>query len=194
MPKSRHETSATPMTLRLLLLALLTASSISSAHGLTLHGPVPMSGDRLDHAQVNDGFGCAGGNRSPALKWVRVPAGTRSLALTIFDVDAPTGSGWWHWVVYDIPAGAKGLAAGTGNVDSMQLPRGTKQARNDFGQQGYGGACPPKGDKPHRYVVTLYALDVATLDAPADASPAMIGYLLHRHRIAQSSVTATYSR
>lgn len=183
-----------PMTLRILLPVLLAASSMTSAHGMTLRGPVAMSGDRLHHAQVNSSYGCTGGNRSPALHWVRVPTGTRSLALTIIDVDAPTGSGWWHWVTYDIPSATKGLEAGAGTVNSAQLPRGTKQARNDFGQPGYGGACPPKGDKPHRYVITLHALDVATLDAPADASPAMIGYLIQQHRIAQSSVTATYSR
>ncbi len=183
-----------PMTLRILLPVLLAASSMSSAHGLTLHGPVAMSGDRFHHAQVNSSYGCTGGNRSPALHWVRVPTGTRSLALTIFDVDAPTESGWWHWVVYDIPAGTSGFDAGAGAVDNTQLPLGAKQARNDFGQKGYGGACPPKGDKPHRYVITLYALDVATLDAPVGASPAMVGNLLQQHRIAQSSVTATYSR
>lgn len=182
------------MSVRVLLPLLLTTSSIASAHGLTLHGPVTMSGDRIPHAQVNDGYGCTGRNHSPALTWVRAPSNTRSLALTIFDLDAPTGSGWWHWVTYDIPSSAKGFEARAGTVGRPQLPAGTKQARNDFGQQGYGGPCPPKGDKPHRYVITLYALDVATLDAPADASPAMIGYLIHQHRIAQSSVTATYSR
>ena len=182
------------MSVRILLPLLLTASSIASAHGLTLHGPVALSGDRLPHAQVNDGYGCTGSNHSPALTWVRAPADTKSFVLTIFDLDAPTGSGWWHWVVYDIPAGAKGLEVGAGTVDGTQLPPGTKQARNDFGQAAYGGACPPPSDKPHRYVFTLYALDVPTLNAPVDASPAMVGYLLHQHRIAQSSVTALYAR
>lgn len=182
------------MSVRVVFPLLLTASTIASAHGLTLHGPVAMSGDRLPHAQVSDGYGCTGRNHSPGLTWVRAPADTKSFVLTIFDLDAPTGSGWWHWVVYDIPAGTKGLEAGAGTINSTQLPPGTKQARNDFGQISYGGACPPKSDKPHRYVFTLYALDVPTLDAPADASPAMVGYLLHQHRIAQSSVTALYSR
>jgi len=124
------------MTLRLLLPVLLTMSTMASAHGLTLRGPVAMSGDRLPHAQVNDAFGCTGANRSPALKWLRVPKGTRSLAITVFDVDAPTGSGWWHWVVYDIPTETTGVAAGAGAVDGTHLPRGTRQARNDFGQRG----------------------------------------------------------
>lgn len=182
------------MPFRFLFLALFSISAKASAHGLTLHGPVATSGDRLPHAQVNDAFGCTGGNRSPALKWVRIPKGTRSLALTVFDQDAPTGSGWWHWVVYDIPAGTDALAGGAGTEVATDLPHGSKQARNDFGQRAYGGACPPKGDKPHRYVVTLYALDVPTLNAPEDASPAMIGYLIHQHRLAQSSVTAVYAR
>lgn len=178
----------------LMPLALFAASATGSAHGLTLHGPVAVSGDRLPQAQANDAFGCNGANRSPALRWVRVPGDARSLAVTVFDMDAPTGSGWWHWVVYDIPADAAGLASGAGTVAGTELPQGARQARNDFGQRAYGGACPPKGDKPHRYLVTLYALDAASLGAPEDASPAMIGYLIHQHRIAQSSVTATYSR
>ena len=182
------------MSRSLLLLALLAVSPMASAHGLTLRGPVAMAGDRLPHAQVNDGYGCTGANLSPALRWLRVPKGTRSLALTVFDVDAPGGSGWWHWVVYDIPANANGLNAGAGAPDGASLPNGSRQALNDFGQRGYGGACPPKGDRPHRYVVTLYALNVASLKAPDDATPAKIGELLQRHRIAQSSVTATYGR
>lgn len=182
------------MMLCLMFLALFATSATGSAHGLTLHGPVAMSGDRLGHAQVHDAFGCHGANRSPGMRWVRIPNGTKSLALTILDVDAPTGSGWWHWVVYDIPADATGLTEGAGTATSTVLPLGAKQARNDFGQRAYSGACPPKGDKPHRYVITLHALDTATLGAPEDASPAMIGYLIHLHRIAQSSVTATYSR
>lgn len=182
------------MTLRMLLLLVLTVSAGTSAHGLTLHGPVAMSGDRLSHWQVSDASGCHGTNRSPALRWVRVPPGTRSLALTVFDVDAPAGTGGWHWVMYDIPAGTSGFSAGIGAVNTDQLPTGAKQARNDFGQQGYAGACPPKGDKPHRYVFTVYALDVASLDVPTDASPATIAGLLHQHRVGQSSVTATYSR
>lgn len=182
------------MTLRKLLLFLLAVPTMASAHGLTLHGPVAMSGDPLSHWQVNDAYGCNGANRSPALRWVRVPPGTKSLALTVFDMDAPTGAGWWHWLVYDIPVGTSGLGAGAGAVNASQLPAGAKQARNDFGQRSYGGACPPKGDKPHRYVFTVYALDVALLEAPNDASPAMIGTLLSRHRLGQSSVTATYSR
>lgn len=182
------------MPFRLLLPALLTASAMASAHGLTLHGPVATSGDRLPHAQVNDAYGCTGGNRSPVLQWVRIPKGTQSLAITVFDPDAPTGSGWWHWVLYDIPANTEGLASGVGTASAADLPHGAKQARNDFGQRAYGGACPPKGDKPHRYVITLYALDVPSLDAPEDASPAMIGYLIHQHRIAQSTVTSVYAR
>lgn len=176
------------------LTALLLFSSSAFAHGLTLTGPVRMSGDRLAHAQVLDGFGCNGGNRSPALRWLRPPANAKSYAITVFDIDAPTGSGWWHWVVYDIPATTDHLEAGAGDAHGNRLPAGARQARNDFGQQAYGGACPPKGDKPHRYIFTLHALDVARLEAPADASPAMIGFLIGQHRIAKASLTALYSR
>lgn len=176
-----------------LTVSLLLSSSVS-AHGLTLQGPVQVSGDPLPNAQVLDGFGCNGGNRSPALRWLRPPVGSKSYAITVFDVDAPTGSGWWHWVVYDIPADVDRLEAGIGDATGEKLPAGAQQARNDFGLKAYGGACPPKGSKPHRYVFTVHALDVATLGAPADASPAMIGFLVGQHRIATASITATYAR
>lgn len=115
-------------------------------------------GRTLNLAQVGADYGCTGGNLSPALKWKNAPAATRSFAVTVYDPDAPTGSGWWHWVVYDIPAAANGLPAGAGV--SAALPAGTKQGRNDAGMHSYGGACPPPGDKPHRYVFSVYALRV----------------------------------
>lgn len=178
----------------LFALALALPAAAATAHGFTLHGPVAIAGDRLPQAQVADGFGCRGGNRSPALHWVRAPAGTRSFAVTVFDMDAPTGSGWWHWIAYDLPAGTTRLPAGAGTADGAGLPAGARQARNDFGAPGYGGACPPVGDAPHRYVFTVHALDVDALEIPADATPAMVRFLIHRHAIAQASVTARYAR
>ena len=140
------------------------------------------------------GLGCTGGNFSPSLAWSDAPAATRSFAVTLYDPDAPTGSGWWHWVVYDIPAGVRGLATGAGAPSGLLLPRGAHQARNDYGAPGYGGPCPPAGDKPHRYVFTVYALDVPSLGVTANASAALIGLNLHAHAIAAASLVIYHGR
>ncbi|MER3616151.1 YbhB/YbcL family Raf kinase inhibitor-like protein [Klebsiella pneumoniae] len=123
------------------------------------------------------GFGCTGGNVSPQLAWKNAPAGTRSFAVTVRDPDAPTGSGWWHWTVVNIAS----------SVFSIQC-------RNDFGYAGFGGACPPAGDKPHRYRFTVWALDVPTLPVDAGASGALVGYLLHSHALASAQLTAMAGR
>src|SRR6266571_4858543 len=107
-------------------------------------------GATIAEAQVFKGFGCEGKNVSPSLAWRNAPAGTKSFAITVYDPDAPTGSGWWHWIVFDIPADVTSLPAGVGNPASGQTPKGAVQSKNDFGKPGYGGPCPPQGDKPHR--------------------------------------------
>ncbi len=147
----------------------------------------------LADAQVFDGMGCTGQNQSPQLAWHDPPAGTKSYVVTAYDPDAPTGSGWWHWVVYDVPASASGLPRGAGSGQG-QLPEGAQQGRTDFGKPGYGGACPPPGDKPHRYVFTVYALKVDKLEVPPDASPAMIGFMTKANALASASLTAHYAR
>jgi Raf kinase inhibitor-like YbhB/YbcL family protein len=151
--------------------------------------PDSMLGDQ----QVFNGFGCSGANVSPQLSWTDPPAGTKSFVLTVYDPDAPTGSGWWHWVVYDIPATAKELPQGAGSGKAA-LPEGAKQARTDFGAPGFGGACPPPGDKPHRYIFTLHALKTEQLDVPADASPALIGFMTRANALGSASFTAKYAR
>ncbi|MFL5595540.1 MAG: YbhB/YbcL family Raf kinase inhibitor-like protein [Gemmatimonadaceae bacterium] len=146
---------------------------------------------RITAAHVYNGMGCNGQNISPALNWSNAPAGTRSFAVTAYDPDAPTGSGWWHWIIYNIPASATGLPAGAGNRNA---PRGSAQGLTDFGSKGYGGPCPPVGDKPHHYHFTVFALKVDRLDVPGNAMPAMIGFNLNANKIATARVTALYSR
>ncbi|KGI78237.1 hypothetical protein LF63_0107875 [Oleiagrimonas soli] len=131
---------------------------------------------------------CGGDNRSPRIHWSHAPAGTRSFALTVFDPDANHGAGWWHWVVIDLPAGTHTLA------ENAPLPTPARSLRNDFGQRGWGGPCPPAGDPPHHYVFTLYALDVARLALPADASPASAMASVRAHERAQARTTFVYGR
>jgi Raf kinase inhibitor-like YbhB/YbcL family protein len=112
----------------------------------------------------------------------------------VYDPDAPTGSGFWHWVVFNIPATATNLSQGIAVDDKTRLPAGSIQSRTDMGVPGFIGACPPKGDKPHRYQFTLYALDVASLPLTADATPAMVGFNVHFHTLAKAQVQAVYQR
>ena len=143
---------------------------------------------------VFNSFGCTGDNVSPALRWQGAPAGTKSFAVTVYDPDAPTGSGWWHWVVFNLPADATGLAQGVGDPAAGRLPAGAIQSRTDFGVPGWGGPCPPPGDKPHRYIFTLYALKVPKLDLPERATAAVAGFMIHFNVIDKASFTATYGR
>jgi Raf kinase inhibitor-like YbhB/YbcL family protein len=172
--------------------ALLFGASLSAAAGgFNLTSPEIKDGQRLADAQVANVFGCNGGNKAPALEWRGAPKNTKSFAVTAYDPDAPTGSGFWHWVVFDIPANAQGLPAA---VMTSALPAGARQGRNDAGSRDFLGACPPKGDKPHRYVFTVHALKTAKLDVPDDASPALIGFMINANRIVKASFTAKYGR
>lgn len=159
---------------------------------MTLNSPELAGKARIPDAHVFGGFGCSGANRSPSLSWSAVPAGTKSIAVTMYDPDAPTGSGWWHWVVYNLPASTTGLAAGVGS--GVGLPAGAVQGRTDFGTTGYGGPCPPVGDKPHRYVFTVFVLKAEKLELPADATAAMVGFNLNANAIARAQFTAFYGR
>ena len=163
-----------------------------TAHAFDIKSSDIRNDQPLSASQVYKGFGCNGANLSPEIEWTGAPAGTRSLAVTVYDPDAPTGSGWWHWVAYDIQASARKLESGAGQAG--KLPPGAKHGRNDFGTYDFGGACPPAGDKPHRYVVTVYALKIEKLDVPADASPALIGFMLNANKLGTATITANYRR
>jgi Raf kinase inhibitor-like YbhB/YbcL family protein len=162
------------------------------AQGFTLK-----SGDlsgQLTEAQVFAGFGCNGKNISPSLTWINAPKNTKSFAVTVYDPDASTGSGWWHWVVFNIPSDITELKADAGNPQKGLAPKGSIQSVTDYGKPGFGGACPPEGDKPHRYIFTAYALNIVKLDLDEQASPAMVGFYLNQHVIAKASLIAYYGR
>ncbi len=152
------------------------------------------TGGVVSEEQVFDGFGCQGGNVSPALNWTVGPAGTKSFAVTVYDPDAPTGSGWWHWVIFNIPADVTALAKGAGNPQAKLAPVGSIQSRTDYGQPGYGGPCPPQGDKPHRYRFTVYALKVETLPLDENAPAAMVGFYLQQNMLEQAVLEVRYGR
>ncbi|MEN5016256.1 kinase inhibitor [Erwinia sp. Eh17-17] len=146
-------------------------------------------GDKLPERHVLNAMGYQGDNLSPHLAWDDVPAGTKSFVVTCYDPDAPTGSGWWHWVVANLPADTRELATGSGQAD---LPAGSVQTRTDFGSAGYGGAAPPKGES-HRYIFTVHAIDVEKLEVDENASGAMVGFNVHFHTLGSASITAMYS-
>jgi Raf kinase inhibitor-like YbhB/YbcL family protein len=165
------------------------------AHGadFTLSSSDIAEGKTLSTHHVFQGFGCVGDNRSPQLSWNGAPSGTKSYAVTVYDPDAPTGSGWWHWTLANLPPSTTSLPTGAGGKGGA-LPAGASQGRNDYGQPGFGGACPPAGDKPHRYQVTVWALKVDQLPIDAQSSGALVGYMLNANALAKTTMTAMYGR
>jgi hypothetical protein len=174
--------------------ALFVAAEGAGAEPLTLTSPDLAPGARVAAAQVGDGFGCAGGNRSPALAWSGAPAGAKSFALSLFDPDAPTGAGFWHWMIFDIPASATSLPPDAGDPKAGLAPDGAIVGRNDAGAIGYFGPCPPEGDKPHRYRFELDALDVAKLGLDAGVAAAAVAERARRHTLAKATLTGIWSR
>jgi Raf kinase inhibitor-like YbhB/YbcL family protein len=159
-----------------------------------LSSPDIADGSTIDQRFEFNGFGCSGENRSPALRWSGEPEGTQSFAVTVYDPDAPTGSGWWHWFVVDIPAATKALPEGAGAEGGANLPAGARHVRIDYGVAAFGGVCPPPGDAPHRYIFTVHALKVPTLDIPADATAALAGFMVNANSLGKASFTARYGR
>lgn len=159
----------------------LTVTSTDATEGATL-APAQMSGK----------MGVPGGQDvSPQLSWSGAPEGTKSFAVTVYDPDAPTQSGFWHWAVADIPASVTELATGAGAADGSQLPQGALQLGNDAGFVGFAGAAPPPGHGPHRYFISVHAVDVESLGLPRDATPANLGFNLFSHTLARGTIVAT---
>lgn len=171
-----------------ILLSLSLAATFLLADNFTLSSS-DLQG-QLTNKQVFSGFGCSGENISPELSWKDAPKGTKSFAVTVYDPDAPTGSGWWHWVVFDISKNKFTLPSGFGNSESKDAI----QSITDYGKSGFGGACPPVGDKAHRYIFTVYALDVETLGLDKNANAALVGFYLNSHSLAKASIISYYGR
>jgi Raf kinase inhibitor-like YbhB/YbcL family protein len=176
-----------------IVLALCVAAPAFAAGKFTLKSSELKPNGTLPDKNVFNGMGCTGENTSPQLSWSDPPKDTKSFAVTVYDPDAPTGSGWWHWTVYNIPADATELKEGAGS-GKADLPAGAQQGRTDFGAPGYGGACPPEGDKPHKYIFTVYALKTDKLELPPDASAAMLGFMINANKLGSATFTDKYGR
>ena len=169
---------------------IMLVSSIVLADGFSLKSRDLLG--QVSKNQVFNSFGCSGKNMSPQLIWEQAPKETKSFAITIYDPDAPTGSGWWHWIVTNIPA--KTTSISTDASKKGTLPKEAIESLNDFGSTKFGGACPPKGDKPHRYVTTIYALDTDKLEVTSKSDSALVGFMINQHTIAKSSMISYYGR
>lgn len=169
-------------------LAVAVAAKVAK---LSLSSPSVIEGGIVPNAHIHNGYGYHGENKSPQLSWRDAPSGTKSYAVTVHDPDAPHAGGWWHWLVFDIPASVDGLPEDAGS--GRGLPNGTIQSLTDFKTTGYGGPCPPPG-KPHHYVFTVYALKVAKLGVSASDAPAVVDEAIRRNAIGHASITAKFGK
>lgn len=151
-------------------------------------------GGQATEEQVFNSFGCTGKNTSPQLSWTNPPEGTKSFAITMYDPDAPTGSGWWHWLAFDIPASTTNIPAGAGSASMPGLPVGTVQSVTDFGTAGYGGPCPPPGHGLHQYTITVYAIKEETLGLDAKTGAAVVGYNINSKMLGKTSLVFYFGR
>lgn len=179
---------------QIFFIALLFSQLISTttqADTFTVSSTDIKDGQFMAKEQEFAGFGCSGDNVSPQLSWSGAPKDTVAFAILVHDQDAPTGSGWWHWQVVNIPKTVNTLEAGAGNASKNQLPVGSLSIKNDYGVAGFGGACPPKGHGVHRYRFTVHALS-KVLDINAEASGALTGYMVNAHSLASATIEALY--
>jgi Raf kinase inhibitor-like YbhB/YbcL family protein len=175
-------------------LVTLSLSSTVFADSLKLSSQDIADGEFMYKAQEFTGFGCTGGDISPQLAWSNAPKGTKSFAITAYDPDAPTGSGWWHWQIVNIPNTVTALEAGAGSTKKDLAPKGSMQINNDYGSRGFGGACPPAGHGVHHYRFTVHALSVEKLELPKNSSGALAGYMINANTIATSTIESLYKR
>jgi Raf kinase inhibitor-like YbhB/YbcL family protein len=169
------------------------AHAFAHSSGFQVISPGWREGGTAPQENVFNGSGCNGANVSPEFHWSGAPAGCKSFAITILDPDAPARGGWWHWVVFNLPAKISGLPSGAGNKGSRALPVGSVQCQNDYGEPGYGGPCPPPGTT-HRYRVRVYALNVEKLSLGSDAPPAKVTRLIEEHSIGFAQLTVNYGK
>lgn len=151
-------------------------------------------GGQFTNQFIAGNFGCSGANLSPQLSWENPPAGTQSFAVTMYDQDAPTGSGFWHWVIVDIPASVRELKQGAGDVKGKVAPGGSLQSINDTGYPGYQGPCPGEGEAPHHYLITVYALKTTKLGTTLASPAALTGFLLGKQALAKASIVVYCKR
>ncbi|MGK0364741.1 MAG: Raf kinase inhibitor-like YbhB/YbcL family protein [Saprospiraceae bacterium] len=151
-------------------------------------------GGQATKTQEFAGFGCEGENVSPQLSWANAPEGTKSFAITMYDPDAPTGAGFWHWVVFDIPADINELVTGAGNIELKKTPKGAIQSVTSYGAQGFGGPCPPVGHGIHTYIITVHALKTASLGLNAETNPELVGFNLWANTLEKASIVSYYER
>ncbi len=181
-----------------LLVCLLMFASFASAKEKAKKMSITSASWQNDEDITGDfvfkGMGCEGKNQSPEVSWKDLPKNAKSIAVTVYDPDAPTGSGWWHWIIYNIPVTMTGLPQGFGEMGKRKLKGGPIQNMTDFGDVGYGGPCPPQGDSPHHYFLKVFALDVEKLDIPDKASGAMAGFYINQHIVAEAGLTGFYAR
>jgi len=151
-------------------------------------------GEKLPLPQVSGVFGAGGQDVSPQISWSGFPEGTKSFVVTVYDPDAPTASGFWHWAVVDIPAGVTELPSGAGDDGGANLPPGAFQLRNDAGTARYVGAAPPQGHGRHRYMTVVHAVDIESLGIDANATPAFLGFNLFFHTLGRAIIVPWYEQ
>ncbi|MBN9746237.1 YbhB/YbcL family Raf kinase inhibitor-like protein [Amycolatopsis sp. A1MSW2902] len=165
---------------------------LPSVPSFTLRSTDIADGETLAQPHLSGIFGAGGEDRSPQLAWEGFPEGTRSFAVTVYDPDAPTASGFWHWAVFNIPASVTSLEAGAGDSAGSGLPSSAVTLKGDGGVRQYLGAAPPPGHGPHRYFFVVHALDVETLEVPEDATPAFLGFNMFGHTLGRATLVPVY--
>jgi Raf kinase inhibitor-like YbhB/YbcL family protein len=176
----------------ILVMSLIFSTAVLGQKTFTLSSK-DLGGETTKTQEFN-GFGCSGDNQSPQLSWKNAPEGTKSFAVTMYDPDAPTGSGFWHWVVFDIPSNVNELVTNAGIISLNLAPKGAIQSKTDYGINGFGGPCPPVGHGLHQYIITVHALKTDKLGLDANINPAVVGFYLWNNTLAKASIVAYYKR